>query len=218
VGNAYEKMLRAAVAGSDHQLQFARNFTSFASSAEHNDLIKELLDGKLPGLKVDADLRWVFVIALAERGLMDKAALSAELLKDNTLTGQLSHITAVAALPTAEAKAETWKSITTEEISTSQREAKLTGFMRALHRPLLTTYVDPYFDLLLDIWGKKSYEVASKFATGMYPIYITNQETLNKTINWLNTAGKDGQAGLRRLVSEGRDSLERALKVQTKDK
>jgi aminopeptidase N len=52
----------------------------------------------------------------------------------------------------------------------------------------------------------------------MYPIYITNQETLNKTINWLNTAGKDGQAGLRRLVSEGRDSLERALKVQTKDK
>ena len=72
VGNAYEQMLRAAAAGSDHQLQFARNFTSFASSAEHNDLIKELLDAKLPGLKVDADLRWTFVIALAERGLMVK--------------------------------------------------------------------------------------------------------------------------------------------------
>jgi len=218
VGNGYEAMLRSAKAGSDHQLQFARNFTSFASSAEHNDLIKELLDGKLSGLKVDADLRWTFVIALAERGLMDKAALSAELLKDNTLTGQLSHATALAALPTAQAKAETWKSITTEEISTSEREAKLAGFMRALHRPLLADYVDPYFDLLLETWGKKSYEVASKFVSGMYPIYITNQTTLDKTINWLATTGKDGQAGLRRLVSEGRDALERALTVQAKDK
>jgi len=218
VGNAYEQMLKAAAAGSDHQLQFARNFTSFAASAEHNDLIKELLDGKLAGLKVDADLRWSLVIALAERGLMDKASLSAELLKDNTLTGQLSHATALAALPTAEAKSETWRSITTEEISTSQREAKLAGFMRALHRPLLAAYVDPYFDLLLDTWGKKSYEVASKFVTGMYPIYITTQETFDKTVNWLNTTGKDGQAGLRRLVSENRDSLERALKVHAKDR
>jgi len=218
VGNAFEFMLANAKAGSDHQLQFARNFTSFASSAEHNDLIKELLDGKLAGLKVDADLRWTFVIALSERGLMDKEALAAELSKDNTLTGQLSHATALAAMPTPEAKAETWKSITTEEITTSLREAKLAGFMRALHRPLLAAYVDPYFDLLLETWGKKSYEVASKFVTGMYPAYITNQATLDKTINWLATTGKDGQAGLRRLVSEGRDSLERALKVQAKDK
>ena len=218
VGNAFEAMVQSAKAGSDHQLQFARNFTSFASSAEHNDLIKELLDGKLAGLKVDADLRWTFVIALSERGLMDKEALAAELLKDNTLTGQLSHATCLAALPTAEAKEATWKSITTEEITTSLREAKLAGFMRALHRPLLAAYVDPYFDLLLETWGKKSYEVASKFVTGMYPAYITNQVTLDKTINWLATTGKDGQAGLRRLVSEGRDSLERALKVQAKDK
>jgi len=218
VGNAFEAMLRDAKGGSDHQLQFARNFTSFASSAEHNDLIKELLAGKLAGLKVDADLRWTFVIALSERGLMDKESLAAELLKDNTLTGQLSHATALAAMPTPEAKAETWKSITTQEITTSVREAKLVGFMRALHRPLLAAYVDPYFDLLLETWGKKSYEVASKFVTGMYPAYITNQATLDKTIYWLENTGKDGQAGLRRLVSEGRDSLERALKVQAKDK
>ena len=218
VGNAYEQMVKAAAAGSDHQLQYARNFTSFASSAEHNDLIKELLDGKLSGLKVDADLRWTFVIALAERGLMDKGALAAELLKDNTLTGQLSHATALAALPTAQAKSETWKSITTEDLSTSQREAKIAGFMRALHRPLLSAYVDPYFDLLLETWGKKSYEVASKFVMGMYPTYITTQDTLEKTTTWLNTTGKDGQAGLRRLVAEGKDALERALKVQGRDK
>ncbi len=218
VGNAYEKMLQQARPGSDLQLQFARNFTSFASSAEHNDLIKELLDGKLTGLKVDADLRWSFVIALAERGLMDKDELALQLQKDNTLNGQLSHASALAARPTADAKAETWNSITTEDISTSLREAKLAGFMRALHRPLLAAYVDPYFDLLLQFWGKKSYEVASSFVSGMYPMYLTNQVTLDKTINWLNTTGKDGQAGLRRLVSENRDALSRALKVQELDK
>ena len=218
VGNAYEAMVRSAKAGSDHQLQFARNFTSFAASAEHNDLIRELLDGKLAGLKVDADLRWTFVTALAERGLMDKAALSAELLKDNTLTGQLAHATCLAALPTPEAKAETWKSLTTAEISTSVREAQIAGFQRALHRPLLAAYVDPYFDLLMETWGKKSYEVASKFATALYPVFITTQETLDKTIKWLDTTGKDGQAGLRRLVSEGRDALDRALKAQARDK
>jgi len=218
VGNAYEKMLQQAAAGSDLQLQFARNFTSFASSAEHNDLIKELLDGNLVGLKVDADLRWIFVIALAERGLMDKDELALQLQKDNTLNGQLSYASALAARPTPQAKEETWISITTEDISTSLREAKLAGFMRALHRPLLAAYVDPYFDLLLQFWGKKSYEVASSFVSGMYPIYLTNQVTLDKTVNWLNTTGKDGQAGLRRLVSENRDSLSRALKVQELDK
>ena len=218
VGNAYEKMLQQAAAGSDLQLQFARNFTSFASSAEHNDLIKELLDGNLVGLKVDADLRWIFVIALAERGLMDKDELAFQLQKDNTLNGQLSYASALAARPTPQAKEETWISITTEDISTSLREAKLAGFMRALHRPLLAAYVDPYFDLLLQFWGKKSYEVASSFVSGMYPIYLTNQVTLDKTVNWLNTTGKDGQAGLRRLVSENRDSLSRALLVQELDK
>jgi aminopeptidase N len=90
--------------------------------------------------------------------------------------------------------------------------------MRALHRPLLAAYVDPYFELLMETWGKKSYEVASKFVMGMYPTFITTKETVDKTTNWLNTTGKDGQDGLRRLVSEGRDALERALRVQAKDK
>jgi aminopeptidase N len=70
----------------------------------------------------------------------------------------------------------------------------------------------------MDTWGKKSYEVASKFATSLYPVFITTQATLDKTINWLDTTGKDGQAGLRRLVSEGRDALDRALKAQARDK
>jgi aminopeptidase N len=217
VGNAFEKMIANAKAGSDNQLQFVKSFTAFASSAEHNDLLKDFLAGKLPGLKVDPEMRWSIVIALTERGLMDQAALDQELKLDSTLTGKLSYQTALAARPIAQAKDEVWKSITEDELSTSEREAKLAGFMRALHRPLLANYIDSYFDLLIETWGKKSYEVASKFVTGMFPIYITTQATLDKTNQWLSGAGKDGQAGLRRLVIEAKDSLERALAVQKRD-
>jgi aminopeptidase N len=217
VANAFEKMIANAKAGSDNQLQFVKSFTTFASSAEHNDLLKDFLAGKLAGLKVDPEMRWSIVIALAERGVMDQAALDQELKLDNTLTGKLSYQTALAARPTSQAKDEVWRSITEDELSTSEREAKLVGFMRALHRPLLANYIEPYFELLIETWGKKSYEVASKFVTGMFPIYITTQSTLDKTNQWLSGAGKDGQAGLRRLVIEAKDSLERALAVQKRD-
>ena len=217
VANAFEKMIANAKAGSDNQLQFVKSFTTFASSAEHNELLKDFLAGKLPGLKVDPEMRWSIVIALAERGVMDEKSLAQELELDNTLTGKLSYQTALAARPLAKAKDEVWQSITQDELSTSEREAKLTGFMRALHRPLLANYIDPYFELLIETWGKKSYEVASKFVTGMFPIYITTQATLDKTNQWLSGAGKDAQTGLRRLVIEAKDSLERALAVQKRD-
>jgi aminopeptidase N len=217
VGNAFEKMIATATPGGDHQLQLVKSFTSFASSAEHNDLLKDFLAGKLPGLKIDPEMRWSLVIALSERGLLSDDQLTEQLKLDQTLTGELSYQTALAARPTQAAKAAVWQELTTAELSTSQREAKLAGFVRPLHRPLLAAFVDPYFELLLEIWGKKSYEVASKFISGLYPIYLTNQEILDKTNAWLTGVGKDGQVGLRRLVIEGKDSLERALTVQLRD-
>jgi aminopeptidase N len=217
VGNAFEKMIATATPGGDHQLQLVKSFTSFASSAEHNDLLKDFLAGKLPGLKIDPEMRWSLVIALSERGLLSDDQLTEQLKLDQTLTGELSYQTALAARPTQAAKAAVWQELTTAELSTSQREAKLAGFVRPLHRPLLAAFVDPYFELLLEIWGKKSYEVASKFVSGLYPIYLTNQEILDKTNAWLTGVGKDGQVGLRRLVIEGKDSLERALTVQLRD-
>jgi aminopeptidase N len=217
VATGLEKMLRQATPGSDLQLQLSRTFAGFAASKEQSDFVRELLDGKLSGLKVDADLRWSFVLALVERGMMEKSELDAELAKDNTFTGQLSYQTCLAAFPDKAAKDDAWKSISVEDITNSQRESKLQGFQRPLHRKLLGNYVDQYFDLLLSTWNGKSYEVASKIVNGLYPTYVINKETLDKTNKWLETTGKDAAAGLRRLVSEARDAMERALKVQSID-
>ena len=89
--------------------------------------------------------------------------------------------------------------------------------MRSGQRELLASYVDPYFDLLIKMWDSASFDIGSSFVELCYPTYITTQATLDKTINWLETTGKDSPAGLRRLVSESRDALSRALKAQAKD-
>ena len=89
--------------------------------------------------------------------------------------------------------------------------------MRARQIDLMTAYVDPYFDALLDMWNRTSFEEASSYVEMLYPRYIITQETLDKTDAWLNGVGKDSPAVLRRLVSEGRDSLARALRIQLKD-
>jgi aminopeptidase N len=67
------------------------------------------------------------------------------------------------------------------------------------------------------MWDSASFDIGSSFVELCYPTYITDSATLDKTIKWLETTGKDSPAGLRRLVSEGRDALSRALKAQAKD-
>ena len=217
VADGIANLLASAKAESDHQLQYARIFTGLAVTDGHGKQLRALLDGKLAGLKVDADLRWTFVLALCERGLFTRAELDAELERDNTINGQLGHATCVAAFPTADAKAAAWNSITKEDLTSSIRASIHRGFMRSGQRDLLAAYVDPYFDSLLTMWDNASFDIGSSFVELCYPTYITDQTTLDKTINWLDTTGKDAASGLRRLVSESRDALSRSLKAQAKD-
>ena len=49
---------------------------------------------------------------------------------------------------------------------------------------------------------------------GLFPAYETTQSTVDKSDAWLNGPGSNAPDTLRRLVSEGRDGLARALRVQ----
>ena len=211
------EILNKSVAGSDAQLQIARIFTAIAQSPEQVAAIKELLAGKLAGLVVDRDLRWFFVQALAERSAITRAEIDAVLKDDQTHNGELAHAQAVAALPDPAIKAETWRALLHDELSNSKRLALHRGFMRARQVELMENYVDPYFDSLLEMWNKTSFEEASSNVEMLYPRYVVTQAVLDKTDAWLTGVGKDAPAVLRRLVSEGRDSLARTLRVQIKD-
>ena len=217
VANGAEILLEQAKEGSDMQLQYARSFASFAFSDRQHSRIKDMLDGRLPGLVVDADLRWHFINCLAERGKVVGATIDAELARDNTASGHKYAASARASLPTAEAKESAWESALGGELSNHIHDATIAGFNRPLQRSLTKSYIDKYFDCLITTWEKLSYELASTIVTGFFPSYQVNDEVLAKCEKWLNETGSDAPAALRRFVSENRDALARAINAQKVD-
>jgi aminopeptidase N len=212
-------LLEKAKPGSDFQLQFARFFASLAHTPAQGGKIRELLDGKLNGLTIDADLRWHLLICLVERGLAGVSEIDAELQRDNTLTGQLARERCMAAIPNVEAKEQAFKTATENfEISNWMRLSAIQGFARPLHRDFHAKFIDRYFGLILDIYNTKSYEDSSNIIDLLFPSYVVSNETLSKTDAWLTSTGKDAHPTLRRHVLEAKDSLVRALKVQAVDR
>ena len=209
-----DALTKSAAPGSDLQLLFARAFAQNAVTPTHIESVRALLNGSAPGLIVDADQRWFFMITLSERGAITQTELDTELVRDNTTSGNCFYETAVAAAPTGSAKDYAWHKIVNEDIQTSVRSALVAGFQRPIQRELLANYVDRYFESIIGVWESKSYEGAAKIVSGLYPTWVVSQSTIDKTATWLDTTGKQSPAVLRKLVIEAKDGLVRALKVQ----
>ncbi|WP_328881606.1 aminopeptidase N [Streptomyces sp. NBC_00299] len=210
--------LRAAEAGSDHQLAWARAFAATARTPEQLDLLEGLLDGShsIEGLAVDTELRWAFVQRLAAVGRFDEAEIAGEYERDKTAAGERHAVTARAARPTAEAKAEAWSSvIDSDKLPNALQEAVIVGFVQTDQRELLAPYADTFFEVVKDIWDARSHEIAQQIAIGLYPTIQVSEDTLRKTDAWLTSA--EPNAALRRLISESRAGVERALKAQAAD-
>ncbi|MBE8469755.1 aminopeptidase N [Streptomyces justiciae] len=210
--------LRSATAGSDHQLAWARAFAATARTPEQLDLLEALLDGSqtIEGLAVDTELRWAFVERLAAVGRFDEAEIAGEYERDKTAAGERHAATARAARPTAEAKAEAWAQVVeSDKLPNAVQEAVIGGFVQTGQRELLAPYTDKYFEVVKGIWDARSHEIAQQIAVGLYPSIQVSQETLDKTDAWL--ASTEPNAALRRLVSESRAGVERALKAQAAD-
>jgi aminopeptidase N len=210
--------LRAAAPGSDHQLAWARAFAATARTPEQLDVLDALLDGSqtIEGLVVDTELRWAFVQRLAAVGRFDEAEIAGEYDRDRTAAGERHAATARAARPTEEAKAEAWASVVdSDKLPNAVQEAVIGGFVQTDQREVLAPYADRYFEVVKDIWQSRSHEMAQQIAVGLYPTVQVSQETLDKTDAWLASA--EPSAALRRLVSESRAGVERALRAQRAD-
>ncbi|MFF4542962.1 aminopeptidase N [Streptomyces sp. NPDC001406] len=210
--------LRAAAPGSDHQLAWARAFAATARTPEQLDLLEGLLDGTqtIEGLVVDTELRWAFVERLAAVGRFDETEIAGEYERDRTAAGERHAATSRAARPTPEAKAEAWASvIESDKLPNAVQEAVIGGFVQTDQRELLAPYTEKFFEVLKDIWDSRSHEIAQQIVIGLYPSIQVSEETLAKTDAWLASA--EPNAALRRLVSESRSGVERALKAQAAD-
>ncbi|WP_328312801.1 aminopeptidase N [Streptomyces sp. NBC_00442] len=210
--------LRTAEPGSDHQLAWARAFAATARTPQQLDLLQALLTGAevIEGLTVDTELRWAFVERLAATGILDEAEIAAELERDKTAAGERHAATARAARPTPEAKAEAWESVVeSNTLPNAVQEAVIAGFVQTDQRELLAPYTSSYFEVVKGLWESRSNEIAQQIAVGLYPALQVSQETLDTTDAWLASAAPN--ASLRRLMSESRSGIERALRARAAD-
>ncbi|MFB8777768.1 aminopeptidase N [Streptomyces broussonetiae] len=210
--------LRAAEPGGDHQLAWARAFAATARTPEQLDLLEALLDGSqsVEGLAVDTELRWAFVQRLAAVGRFDEAEIAGEYERDKTAAGERHAATARAARPTQGAKAEAWASVVeSDKLPNAVQEAVISGFVQTDQRELLAPYTERFFDAVKDVWDSRSHEMAQQIAVGLYPAVQVSQDTLDRTDAWLASA--EPTPALRRLISESRAGVERALRAQAAD-
>ena len=218
LAEALHQWLRDAEPGSDRQLTFARNFASAASTPEQLDLVAALLDGSevLDGLVMDVDLRWALVQRLASAGRASAADIDRELARDNTATGQRMAAMANASRPEAQAKADAWLAMTTDNsLPNAVLGAMIGGFQHPDQVALTQPFVDRYFEVAASVWSSRTHEMAQDIVTGLFPVYSIDADTVAKADAFL--ARDDIEAPVRRLVGEGRDSTARALRARACD-
>ncbi|WAC90202.1 aminopeptidase N [Mycobacterium sp. Aquia_213] len=231
------ELARGAEAGSDEQLVFINGLgadrlkerqRSGVLFPRHTEVLSALLDvtdpnqlGKigLSGLRLDDDLRWRFVIALATAGIDDADRfIEAQSQRDSSDTGRLNALQARAAQPVAENKERVWRQVLeTEDISNSDARALAAGFAAPGQGELLAPYTVRYFylDSLVAVWNNRPEAVASTIVTGLYPTWDISQDGIDAAKAFL--ARSDVPAPLSRLIREQQADVVRAVAVRAVD-
>ncbi len=212
--------LRAAAPGSDHQLAWVHAFLGAARTPEQAGVVRAILTGaeEIDGLSLDTDLRWAFLQTLAALGASTEEEIAAEADRDPAAAGQRAAATARALFPTAEAKENAWRLATEDDtIPNAMQEALIAGFAHPTQGALLAPYVERYFATIGEVWQRRSSELAQNVVVGLFPNWTSTitPETVAAADSYLSASDLPG--ALRRLVSEGRADVIRALSARAAD-
>ncbi|HEX3605385.1 MAG TPA: aminopeptidase N [Candidatus Dormibacteraeota bacterium] len=211
-----EAALDAAEPGSDVQLAWARTLISTAAG-ERLAFVRALLDGttQIAGLVVDTDLRWHIVATLAAAGAAGRELVDAELERDPSDIGRRRAAGALASIPDPAAKREAWERVTTDrELPLATLGAIMGGFHRPGQEELLRPYIDPYVELLPEIWRDRATEEAMALTGGLYPTWIVDQSVVAAADRAL-ALGLPATAD--RILAENRDRTLRAMRARAAD-
>jgi aminopeptidase N len=211
--------LESAPAGSDAQLATVNSLTTSVLYTTVLEGMRGWLDGvDVPdGLVVDTDLRWRLLHALVAHGHARDAEIDAELERDPTSTGQRQAERARALVPSAAAKERAWtRAVQDDDIPNAVQEAIISGFAHPTQRGLLGGYVERYFAEVSDVWARRTSERAQAVVVGLFPSWAVDKSTVEAADAWL--ADESHPPALRRLVSEGRAGIVRALGARDFDR
>jgi aminopeptidase N len=209
-------LLLAAEPGSDWQLAWAQLLAATAATAGQLDLLTRLLDGtaEVPGLAVDAELRWALLQRLASTGRAGDARIDAELDLDPSEQGRRQARACRAAIPDAEHKAEAWRLLTEpDELGADDLLAVALGFSQGDHARLLAPYAAEYFARLPAIWAARTGFARSDLVKALFPYTAASAGLLGQVDEFL--AGPAREPGLARIVTECRDAADKTLQART---
>jgi aminopeptidase N len=211
--------LDTAPAGSDAQLATVNALAGSVLPPVVLDAFAGWLrdEGVPAGLTVDTDLRWRLLHALVAHGAAGEEHVRAEEERDPTATGRRQAERARALVPSPEAKERAWVRATQDdEIPNAVQEAIISGFSHPAQRALLGGYVERYFAEVGEVWSRRTSERAQSVVVGLFPSWAVDKATVDAADAWL--ADEDHPPALRRLVSEGRAGIVRALAAREFDR
>jgi aminopeptidase N len=209
------ELLRSAEPGSDHQLAWAQLLGWTAISADQLDLVAGLLSGEedLPGLPVDAELRWPLLRRLAAAGRAGDAAIDAELARDPTPAGQRHAAACRAAIPDARHKEAAWQQLIGDRLGTEGLRMVAQGFALPEQADLLAPYPARYLGTLREIWPARGGHLRVLLGEVLFPYPAATTELLAQIDEFLAAGPADPSApGMARVLTERRDTLQRALR------
>ncbi|MGH3918468.1 MAG: aminopeptidase N [Pseudonocardiaceae bacterium] len=211
-------LVSTADPGSDHQLALVNTLTTSLLGKPELDALAGWLAGEgVPeALTVDTDLRWRLLQALTAHGVVGESEIAAEQDRDATATGRRQAERALALLPTPAAKERAWqRAMCDDELPNAISEAIISGFSHYAQKQLLTPYLERYFDEIAEVWDRRTSERAQSCVLGLFPSWAVEQRCVDVAGAWLDAG--EHPSSLRRLVSEGRAGVVRALTARTFD-
>ncbi len=213
------ELARSAEPGSDRQLQLVTAFAAAARTDEHVAVVRGLYDGTagLDGLTVDTDMRWSLLSSLVAAGAASEDEIARELDRDSTANGERAAAVARAAIPTEAAKLAAWNSVVqSDELPNAVQESVIVGFSKVHDVELLRPFVERYFAAIERVWTTRTNEIAQQIVTGLYPTLLADESLVSASDAWLEAHPQVAPA-LRRLITENRDGVARALRAQARD-
>jgi aminopeptidase N len=211
------ELARGAEPGSDKQLAYVGSLAQAKLSRDQVAVIAGWRDGSAPlsGLVVDTDLGWTMLGALVAHGAARAQEIAAASAADATASGARRAMQVTALRPEAESKQAIWDRLIGDDgMANALQDAAISGFVHPAQREVLAAFVQPYFDQVGQVWSRRSIEVAQKVAIGLYPRWAVARSTVDLAEGWMRG---EHPTALRRLVSEGTASIERALTARQAD-
>jgi aminopeptidase N len=215
-------MARTAGPGSDGQLVAVNALCGSVLDPAKLGVLAGWLAGteQLPGLTVDTDLRWRLLHALVAHGAAGEAEIAEEHRRDPTSAGERQAERARALVPTAEAKERAWQlAVHDDSLPNAVSDAIISGFAHPGQRHLLAPYVERYFAEVSGVWQRRTSERAQPVVLGLFPSWAVDKATVDAADAWLADGDDElHPPALRRLVSEGRAGVVRALAAREFDR